>query len=479
MKNSYLPLVFILILSGFVHLWNPVGFPDIFFDEGVYMRRAMNVMQHMDPQESYLYDHPYFGQILLGGAMKLISFPESLNITTDTESLKELYMAPRIFMGLLAIVDTFLIYKIAEKKYDNKIAILAALLFAVMPFSWILKRILLDSLLLPFLLGSILVALHVKTSPRTWILLSGILFGIAVFTKIPSMMFSLLVGMLIFQYRKKIRDLTLWLIPVILIPTIWVLIAATKNQVDLFVNDVLWQTNRQNNLLETLEYFFDVDPVFMILGVIGLGFAAYKKDYFLLCWFSPFMIFLIIVGYTQYFYLILLAPVLSIAGAQIIFYATQKLYKNHSQIIITCAIIIATFGLASLLPLITLDVSSSQFEAMAFVLQNTKDDSVTILSSPVYSWVFSDVFSKDNIPLDYGVVLFDDKNLQNVLLIADYHFMLDIPRGAPLEQIHNETKTIATFDSNLSKFNTEMYPFDSLKLNFEGSDIHIRTNYGQ
>ncbi|MDX1596535.1 MAG: glycosyltransferase family 39 protein, partial [Nitrosopumilaceae archaeon] len=196
-----------------------MGFPDIFFDEGVYMSRAMNVLETSNPQESYLYDHPYFGQIILGGVLKLVGYPDSLNSESDAESLKELYMTPRIFMGLLAVLDTFLIYKIAEKKYNSKVAILAAVIFAVLPFSWVFKRITLDALLLPFMLGSILVALHAQKSPKLyWVLFSGLLFGFAVFTKIPAIIFGFLAGLIIFQGRKKIADVMVWLFPVILIP---------------------------------------------------------------------------------------------------------------------------------------------------------------------------------------------------------------------------------------------------------------------
>jgi len=99
MKKRYLILI-PLLLSGFTHLWNPVGFPDIFFDEGVYMRRAMNVLQESSPQEAYLYDHPYFGQIILAGFLGTTGYPNSLNVSSDANSLKDLYMIPRIFMGL-------------------------------------------------------------------------------------------------------------------------------------------------------------------------------------------------------------------------------------------------------------------------------------------------------------------------------------------------------------------------------------------
>ena len=139
-KTHHVFLLIILVLSAYVHLWNPVGFPDINFDEGIYMRRAMNTLETGNPQESYFYDHPYFGQIILAGVLKIAGFPQSVE-----QSLELSYLIPRLFIGLVAVLDTFLVFKIAEKKFNNKVALLAAILFAVMPITWLLRRILLDT----------------------------------------------------------------------------------------------------------------------------------------------------------------------------------------------------------------------------------------------------------------------------------------------------------------------------------------------
>ncbi len=158
-RRHYAVLAAILVLSAYVHLWNPVGYPDIFFDEGIYMRRAMDVLETGSPQERTLYDHPYFGQLFLAGFLKVAGFPQT------AEPMLELsYAVPRVLMGLLAVLDTFLIYKIAEKRFSRRVAILASILFAAMPMTWMLRRILLDGILIPFVLSSILLALHSKDS---------------------------------------------------------------------------------------------------------------------------------------------------------------------------------------------------------------------------------------------------------------------------------------------------------------------------
>ena len=107
-----------LCLSAFTHLWNPIGYPAIHPDEGHYMRRAIHVLDGLGPEDlesgvARNYDHPYFGQLFLASVFRLIGYPESLNPSPGNEqSIEMLYLVPRIFLGLLAVGDTFLIYKI-------------------------------------------------------------------------------------------------------------------------------------------------------------------------------------------------------------------------------------------------------------------------------------------------------------------------------------------------------------------------------
>lgn len=108
-KLSRLIILIPIALSAFTHLWNPAGFPDIFYDEGVYMRRAMNVLQGQGPQEGSFYEHPYFGQLFLAGVLGLSGYPDSLNPDMTAESVGMLYAIPRVLMGILAVADTFLI----------------------------------------------------------------------------------------------------------------------------------------------------------------------------------------------------------------------------------------------------------------------------------------------------------------------------------------------------------------------------------
>jgi hypothetical protein len=155
-------LVFILIplvLSAYTHLWNPTGFPSIHTDEGHYLRKAISteIGQGLQPQDRYR--APYFGQIFLAGIFNIIGFP-SVETLGEKNPVEQLYLVPRVIMGILSLFDTFLLYRITEYRYGRNVAIIASILFAVMPFTWMIRRIFLETIQLPFMLTSILLILN-------------------------------------------------------------------------------------------------------------------------------------------------------------------------------------------------------------------------------------------------------------------------------------------------------------------------------
>ena len=465
------------MISGFTHLWNPVGYPDVFFDEGIYMRRAMNFLDTGNPQEDYLYDHPYFGQIAIASILKITNYP-GLHPSSEPESLQSLYMSPRIFMGLLAILDTFLIYKIVQIKYGRNPAFVSSMLFAVIPFTWILKRILLDSILLPLVLGSIFLALYfTKAKQNTpWIIFSGILLGLAVFTKIPAFTMVFVVAWIVYTKRKKFSDVLLLLIPFLLIPLLWPANAIYLGQFDLWQKDILWQSQRSNDIWGILESFFVIDPLMFIMGFSGIFLAALRRDKFLLLWFIPFVIFLSSFGYKQYFHWIMVFPVLCIAAGILL----ELLYNFRLTKKILYPVIIfgiLSFGFVSTTLLIINDISINQFDALSYVLNNYNDD-VTVLASPVYSWILYDIFDRENVPKDYSSILFYPITTEKTIIIEDAHYRIDLKRGSQLQETLDKSKIIKTFQGTVSNFDSNFYPYTSIQDNFEASEIKIRERAG-
>ena len=483
LNNKYhVIIISILVVSAFSHLWNVASFPDVFFDEGVYMRRTMHVLNGLGPQEVPFYDHPLFGQIFLAGVLGSIGYPQSLNSSGDVNSISMLYLVPRVVMGLLAVADTLLIYKIAGKRYGQNAALVSAALFSVMPISWIFRRILLDSILLPFLLLSIWTALYSKDSRHSslLVLLSGISLGLAIFTKIPAFtMIPLVGGIVFFTSNKRFRMLALLLIPVILIPLLWPLQSVEDGHFSYWVHDVFYfQTHRTGGAdLNTIaKSFAQIDPVLFWLAAAGIGFAAIRRDYLILGWFVPFVIFLYMIGYNQYFYWIPVIPAMCIAAGVLIVKLFEKIpLKRISQVrLVVIVLSVCIFGMINLVQIINTNMTSAEYAATSFVVNQQIDNDTSILASPTYTWIFSDVFHKKNVPLDYSQILKVPVNTTKVLLVADSHYLVDFNRGKQLVDMYNATQLLATFEGDVSKYNTSHYPYQSLDSASEGNHIEVR-----
>lgn len=506
-------LIFILIplvLSAYTHLWNPTGFPSIHVDEGHYLRKAISTEtgQGFQPQDRYR--APYFGQIFLAGIFSTIGFPNVDNLG-DKNPVEQLYLVPRVIMGILAVFDTFLLYRITEYRYGRNAAIIASILFAVMPFTWMTRRIFLESIQLPFILTSILLILNVARGRQLQsqqpeqkqqqsfqneyvkftLITSGIFLGLAIFTKIPAFTIVPLGMIMTYVITRKKKYVIIWLIPVLLIALIWPIHAALIGDMNDWIEGVRYQTSRDRPMINTINTFFQIDPVLFILGMGGLIYSAIKKDYFILLWAIPIFVFLQAIGYVSSFHFILLLPPFCIAGATMI----EKVGNNISNIRMRKMVpyiriaAIGVFGVSSITILITLNINSTYYESIAFVLSNLPDsnmnstsinpsDKVTLIGNPQNFWIPEFVFNKT----------FDAKNYYSktpfktdkYMMIIDSRFVriLNGDNSSRLNLAYNATHNLARFEQNITgSMDENKYPFTNLRLSPETRFIEIRSNY--
>jgi hypothetical protein len=425
--KSIVYLAIPLALVAFTHLWNPIGFPTIHPDEGYYIGRSIHVSEGLGPkEEAARYDHPYFGWLFLGSIFSIINYPDSTNPTPgNVNSIELIWLFPRVTMGILAVVDTFLIYKIAERRYSRNVAFIAAILFAVMPYTWLIRRVLIEPIQLPFLLTSILFALYTgirakqkgsmdivtvetrKENERTGekvrverqgqregytnfsghtsmsnrnnmilLLSSGIFLGLTIFTKIPAITLIPLVGFIVFTNNKRsFKALGLWIIPVILIPLMWPTHTMLGGEFDQWQEGIIYQTTRASKpLFDAVNDFYNKDPVLLILGIAGFVFATItRKDLLFIFWVIPFLAFFYVIDYVSHFHMIPLIPAFCIGAAVLIADLSEKVMKNKKLVrrILPFAIIsaIGIFGLVSTTSLIVKARNSSDFDVIASVVQ--------------------------------------------------------------------------------------------------------------
>jgi hypothetical protein len=395
----------------------------------------------------------------------LAGYPHILNPSPgEIQSVVMLWAFPRILMGLLAVMDTFLIYKISSGYYNRNVALVASILFAVMPINLLIRRVLLEPIQLPFLLSAILFAVYFRNSKPIMrgctgsgekesrkkiknimlISFSGIFLGLAIFTKIPALTLIPLVGFLIYtnsnRNERGIKALVLWLIPVILIPVIWPIYNLFTGHFNQWWAGVIQQTHRGvNTFISGFVYDFKIDSVFVIMAIAGLIFAAIKRDFFLLLWYVPFLIFLYILGFVSYWHFIPLLPPSCIAAARLIESLSNKIRNNNNksrvrQILSSYVIIsgIASFGLVTSGMLIAGSNNSSFLGAAAFATQylhnNNGNGAIAVMSNPFYLWIPEYVFHLnawyssyyDRLPsTDGNILLIVDASFKDVLKLHE------------------------------------------------------------
>ena len=541
-----IPLVLIVIplaLSAFSHLWNPIGFPYIHGDEAHYLRRAMHVLQGLGPQEAKTefdrpFDHPYFGQLFLSSVLWAIGYPHFINISsTSFEGLKwsieQLYLYPRILMGILAVVDTFLIYKITERRYTRNAAFIATVLFAVTPLTWLTRRVVLESIYLPLILSSILCALYLShprlksadnsknkifdtaiaigkylRGSRILTFTSGLLLGFAIFTKITAIMIIPLLLYLIFKKSSgnSLKALGLWILPVIMIPMIWPTYALISGQFQDWIDGVLWQSDRDGRgLYRSYLTIFNMDPLLWVIGLSSvISITLIKRDVFFLLWLVPFLLFYSLIPFIQHFHWIFLLPLLCMATGVCISDLLDKISKRKGSLtrvgLYGAVSALFIFGFVSTTLLINMNLNGSLFTAQALVIKSlpytnqkgqSPTENVILMGSnwmQSFSWIPEYVFNKD-----HSFKEFIEKNLpieneetKKILLLVDRKdqdgFSLTNQEGRSLEKerLYNNTRAIAEISekSDFYKKFRDQYPYTSVHENrgIERGKIIIMAN---
>lgn len=477
----------------------------------MYIGKALHFLQSDNPQEGYFHGHPVFGQVFLGMLFKLSGYTDSThiyhsknvnkyningnnNLDDSVESIKRLYLLPRIWIGILSVLDTLLVYKICETRYNCRVAALAAILFAVMPITWFIRRVLLDSILLPFFLSSVFFAIFSKNLEQQnhrniAVLLSGIFLGLSIFIKISMVAMIPLVLYLVYHtsiskskvgIRLGMKNMVVhWFIPVIAIPSLWPIQSIMDNQFGLWVSDVWLQSTRATEGIITIfQSFIIVDPVLMLLGFLGIAYSILKKEYIIMLWILPFVCFLSIF-YNQYFHLIPVIPAWCIAAAFLIDRIMSLIRNLATRLIIQTITFtsILLFGLISTLMIISADLSSSQFEAAVYAfnyaLANTdRKNDTTIISSPIYASMYTYGFHGPYATKFYQVLT------KKIIVISDPHYHHDIQTNMmPLDLNSGFTNMSSRmpkiFYGNVFRYDIYSYPYGSMRFNYEGSIVTI------
>ena len=523
-----------LILSTFTHLWNAALFPSFHIDEGVYIRRAMYTLNGLGPHDpdsrfdhpqdsTSSYDHPFFGQILLATIFKIIDFPNIVKTGSESISMETVFAVPRLIMGAISVLDTFLVYKIAERRFNPTVALFSSLLFAVMPSTWFTRRIVLDSLMLPLILTSILLALQVRSHSRyvsILSLLSGVFLGLGIFTKIPSFTMIPFLVYLILQGLDKntilskngLKKIGLFILPVIMIPLIWPAYAFLTGDGNQWLDGVFWQaTQRQSGdktLFNVIMSFYKTDPVLLILGIWGVAYLTIRREFIGLLWMIPYFVLLYSVGWVNHFHLILVLPIWCIAIGKLIYDLPFILRIKRKEVILSSGIILAivVFGLTSTTILISTDLTYIQLKSASYIanavlsdegglpdrkesinlknVSGNRSEQLTVISAPIYSWVYKYVLDHENTFSHIRDT--QPIKTENVILLVDSTYKRLVSRSEAENQtqltrlngIYNDTEVSALFGKLPANYSKKNYPFTGIDSADSGlTPSEIRKNY--
>jgi len=510
------------------------------------MYRAMHLLTFGNLEwNTSFYDHPYFGPIILASVLYIINFPAIIILDlNDYSSIELAYIVPRLIMGFFSILDTILLYAITKIHYNRDVAIISSLLFSIMPITWAMRRIYLESILYPFLLTAILIVVYLKSSKNLsvktdnfLIFASGIMLGLSIFTKAPMIAMIPLLTFYIYIYKRKIFQIFLFLIPIILIPLLWPIDALFSGEFDQWTIGVISQLERQNDsILNALYDLYSIDPILLVMGLAGTIFAVIRKDLFLILWIVPFLIiFSFFISYVNWFHLIPIFGVFCIASGVMI----DRLIKHGSKVrIITISIIsvMIVLGFFSTLVLISTNISSFQYQSMVYINallsrttespiqysdktifspppvtltkvnqnivsmdtkpyhlenNNVSDNySTVIISSPIYSWIYKFIYGYNDTFSSYT----ENKEVNkenNVILVIDRYFRdflvnsiesrnkswnSDLTTSTNLYSAFVGLNSTRYFNGTAEDYDRGQYPFTSMRFNLGGSPVEIRTD---
>jgi len=227
------------------------------------------------------------------------------------------------------------------------------------------------------------------------------------------------------------------------------------------------------------------------ISILGIAFAAIRRDYFILLWVVSFLIFSYFVQWTLYFHFILVLPVICIASALIIVDISNKIFrkKNSYKKVVPFAVIsaIGIFGLASTVLIITTNVLFVQIAHVALAVQEIETDRVmddlTVISAPEYSWIFNYIFSttqslqtRDSSEIDTDkVLLMVDRSYYAVTSKNPQNNEQEDPKQVEkLLNIYNNTHPIALIDDSYKY--PQYYPYTNVK-DCRTENLQVRTNY--
>jgi hypothetical protein len=270
-------------------------------------------------------------------------------------------------------------------------------------------------------------------------------------------------------------------------------------QLDEWFDGVFWQATRADRpLAEALKnVFFRMDPLVLGLAAIGLIYSIIKKDYFILLWAFPYLIFMYFIDWVFFFHLIPVYAAFCIMVTILLLDVLKKIVNKQIfkvfEFVAFGSIIV--FGFMNTTMLVTQNVNNSNFQLVLFVTQllpykNTNIDSsyseATLIGpNGVFSffWIPSEVFNKDadfkwfEEINDYiggpirteKIFMVVDKSLRDLFVSNSTRKHIEY-----VTKLYDNSTLLETLNYNASLPNLHIYPYTSILDDVFRADMNRR-----
>ncbi|MFZ0185098.1 MAG: glycosyltransferase family 39 protein [Nitrosotalea sp.] len=374
------------------------SFPEYFWDEGVYVDRAINfantLQMYQDP--NYI-DHPPLGWIVPSLFFAVIGFPNSI-IHLQTHDMNSqlllLFLIPRLVAVSYIIPIAILVYKLSDRLYNNKkFALISLATFGLIPAFWPFRNLLLDPLMILFVLLSLFLIMPKNDNvlTRSRLSASGFLFGCALLAKFSAIFFLPAIIIYVLKSKKPSHGIT-WSVPLIATVLVWVFTMSSQHSLFHIISTQSWEATRASSLPYgiALEILVTVLPIGLVFGIAGIVQLAKKKQFFASILSVPYIGFLFRGGYVGFVHTIPILPILSIfSGKPLYDFATRVSRIKSTQGDRTFDLLLIVMVLSSIgitVWITSFDAVQAQKEAIEY-LTSTLPKNSTLVTNPGYGWV--------------------------------------------------------------------------------------------
>jgi len=379
------------------------SFPEYFWDEGVYIDRAINFAKTLQMYQDLNYiDHPPFGWIIPSLLFSSIRFPDSithLQIHDMSLQIMLLFLIPRLVAISYVIPIAILVYKLSDRLYNNKkFAIISLATFALIPALWPFRNLLLDPLMILFVLLSLFLITprndkNSNFSSKSSLIISGVLFGCALLVKFSAIFFLPALIFQVMQNKKRAYRGITWSVPLIVIVASWVFTLSNQHDLGHLLSTQLWQASRASSLPYgiALQILVTLSPIGLVFGILGIIRLTKRKNFVVSLLSVPYLGFLFRGGFVGFVHTIPILPILSIYAGKPLYDLAQKLSRvqsiqenEKSFNILLILLLVSSIGVT--IWITSFDAGKAQREATEY-LSNTLPNNVVLVTNPGYGWV--------------------------------------------------------------------------------------------